>query len=197
MAISVYNLQEQIVARIGNSKAEPQALIQAIKNAYAKITFLEWAKGKLEGVSEILGGSVYTFTDITPELDISNNKYYAIIPSTYVSIPHDMGIVQISYVKGENRPFVRMSAGLSSLFSGLLANALGNNQTYEVVGNKMYFPKMQKNEVGDITMKLSVAFSDDVDEELNISPNIAEDIINMVVQQFAPLPKVMPDTLTK
>ena len=197
MLISIFNLQEQVISRIGKGKAEPQAIIQACKNAYANICFLEWVKGKNEGVSEVLDGSIYVFTGIPPQLDGFTDKYFIEIPSTYISLPHSMGINLVSYVKGESKPFVRMSSGLSSLFSGLLANAMGNNQTFEVVGGKMYFPKMRKNEVGNITLKLSVAFSDDVDEELNISPDTVASIVDMVVLQFQPLPKVMPDTLIK
>lgn len=192
--ISLYNISEQCVARLGSTKAEYQALIAAIKSAYGYLTIKEWYLAKQEGVSEITGGAFYEITGISPQLDGVKNQYFIDIPSTYISLPHNMGVNFVGY---PNSPFVLMGTGLSNLFSGLLADALGNNLRAEIVGDKIYFPKMEKNQVGDIMLRLAVAFSEDPDENLNISPNMVNDIINLVVAQFMPTPKAMPDTLIK
>lgn len=197
MGISIYNISEQVRGRVGESRAEYQELIQACKNCYAQIAFKTWANNKLEGTSELPGSFLYTFKGLTPILDTDTDQYYLVLPSSYVEIPHEMGVNLISYMKGQDKPFVRFASGFVGLFAGLQSNVMGGNQCFEINGNRMYFPKMKTTDVGDILMKLSVAFSDDVDEELNISPSIAAEIVDMVVARFSTVKEVRPDTLIK
>jgi hypothetical protein len=197
MGISIYNIAEQIRGIIGQSRAEYQEIIQQCKNAYAQVCFASWAKGKIDGVSEVAGSFMYTFQDLEPELDIISNQYYIIIPSSYVDIPHDMGINFVGFPKGQDKPFLRFPTGLTSVFAELKSEGMGGNQRFEVDGNKMYFPKMTKDNVGKIMLRLAVAFGDDSDEELNISPNTVNDIIAIVIPRLMNLPPVHPDTLIK
>lgn len=195
--ISLYNIAEQIVSVIGSDRSEYQSIIAAIKNAYAQICFKSWTLGKQESVSEVGGQYLYTFAPIEPQLDITTDRYYIILPSSYVNIPYDMGINSVSYTRGLDKPFVRMATGMTGLFAGLKSAVMGNHQTYEVEGNKMFFPKMTTSNKSDLMLRLAIAFSDDVDEELSISPNDAADIVAMVVAQYSKTPQVRPDTLIK
>ena len=197
MGVSLYNLAEQVVSAIGSDKAEYQAIIQACKNAYAQVELKMWYAGRLEGVSEVSGSSIYTFNGLTPELDSAVNQYYIMLPSSYVGIPNEMGVNFVGFAMSQDRPFARFASGMQGLFAGLKSNVMGGNQVYEITGDKVHFPKMKKIEVADIMLKLSIGFSDDPDEELNISPNVMDEIVSMVAQKFSPLPKAQPDTLIK
>ncbi len=194
---SLYNISEQIVSIIGSDKAEPQAIIQVCKNAYAQVCFKSWTFGKQDGVSEVGGQYLYTFAPIEPQLDITTDRYYIVLPSSYVNIVHDLGINSVSYTRGLDKPFVRMATGMTGLFAGLKSAVMGNHQTYEVEGNKMFFPKMTASNKSDLMLRLAIAFSEDVDEELNISGNDAAEIVAMVVDQYSKTPQVKPDTLIK
>ncbi len=197
MSVSIFNISEQVISVIGRDKAEPQALIQAIKNCYGSVILKMWYASKMEGSSELPGSSLYTFNGLTPELDPTINQYAIILPSTYVEIQNEMGLNYVGFAHSQDRPFVRFAPGMQGLFAGLKSSVMGGNKTFEVNGNKIYFPNMKKIEVADIMLKLSVGFSDDPDEELNISGNVVDEIVAMVVQRFAPSPVAHPDTLIK
>ncbi len=194
MAQSLYKLAEQCQRLIG--KGDFQEIIEAVKQAYASIAKLQFYENKNEGVNEVNGSFVYTFKNNAPQLDSDLDKYYIEIPSTYLELPHEMGVNQVSYMKGQETPFVRISSSMEGLFSNLKSNVFGGNQTYYIENGKMYFPKMNATSTGDILLKLAIALDDvDVDEDLNIPVNIADAIINAVVQKYAPQPEQKPDTL--
>lgn len=195
--MTIYNISEQCVSIIGGEKAPYQSIVAAVKNAYASVVLKMWYATKLEGFSELPGSSIYTFSGLTPELDVTVNQYAIILPSSYVEIPNEMGVPFVGFALSQDKPFVRLAPGMQGLLAGLKSSVLGGYKTFEITGNKIYFPNMKKIEVADIMLKLSVGFSDDVDEELNIPPNIADEIVAMVVQRFSPVPASHPDTLIK
>lgn len=194
MATSIFMLAEKAKDILG--KGDIQALASACIDAYAVVVKQGWYENKQDGTSEVDGAFVYTFKNVAPILDLDLDKYYAVIPSSYVRLPHEMGINYVSLMANQNKPFMRLNSGSIGMWSNLKSNVLGGHQTYYVEGIRMYFPKMTNVSNGNILLKLSIALDNvDVDETLNIPPDMASMIVDMVVAKYQPKPEVKPDTL--
>lgn len=192
---SLFKLSEQCKSILG--KGSYQELIEAVKQAYSSVVKLQFYENKQDGIAEVDGQFIFTFgkeTALTPVLDVLTDKYYITIPSSYLRLPHEMGINQVSFIQG--KPFARIGTGSIGMWSNLKAFALGGLQVYAVEGFRMYFPKMTAENKGDILLKMVIALdTSDADAELNISPDMADQIVNMVAQKYSPKEKEISDKL--
>lgn len=190
MATSLFKMSEQVQARTG--KGEFQEIIEAVRQSFATAVRFLWYENKKNDLSEIDGAFVYTFGKdpaIVPVLDARTNQYYINIPSTYIALPHQMGIVQISYMLSQNVPFVLMANGAWSLFAGLKSSGMGGLKPCYVESNRIYFPEMKADEVGEILLKLSIGVDGvEVDEDLNIPLNVQDQIVEACCNKFNPKP---------
>lgn len=188
---SLYKIAEKIRVILGK-RVDMQPLIDSVVNAYATIAKTAWYENKKEGDGAIDGVFIYGFKNLVPEIDCDVNLYYIDVPSSYLRLPNELGINQVSFMQGQNNAFVRVGSGSFGIYAAIKAGLLGSNQTYFVEqqigeGQRMYFPKMTINNIGNILLKLTIALDTvDVEEELNIPPNIVTDIVNMVVQIYSP-----------
>lgn len=183
--VSIYGIAERCKLILGD--VEIQALTSFVIDAYSSAVKREWYENKADGVNEIDGSFVYTFKDQIPALDISTDMYYITIPSSYLRLPHEMGVNMVSFAKGQTKEFVRVGSGSVSMWANLKANLLGSSQTYFVEGVRMYFPKMTNTTNGNLLLKLAIALDNvDVDEELNIPRSVVDNIVAMVVSKFRP-----------
>jgi hypothetical protein len=198
MSTSIYKIAEQCKIILG-SRGDMQSIIASCIDVYATQVKASWYENKAADCSEINGTFITTFgktESLVPTLDVSTDMYYILIPSSYISLPNEMGINMVSYMKGQTNEFVRIGAGSLSMWNRLKASELGGRQTYYVEGVKMYFPKMKSVNVADILLKMTVALDvEDVEEDLNIPPNIVDMIVNGVVAKFMPKQEVIPETL--
>lgn len=186
MISSVYRIAEQ--CRVVLKDVERQVLIAAVQDCLGTVVKNSWYENKQDGIAEVDGVFIYTFgktVALTPTLEASTGLYYITIPSSYVRLPNEMGINQVSFLTTQTAPFVRISSANYGMWAGLKAYELGGLQTYFVEGTKMYFPKMVVGTVANILLKLSVAYSTlDVREEFNIPPDVINQVIIMVNQRF-------------
>lgn len=196
MGASLYKLAEKAYSIL--EKGDMQALIEACQDAYAVVAKREYYENKQDGVGEVEGVFFYSFgktTTITPELDSVVDKYYISVPSSYLRLPCEAGINMVSYLKGQSKPFVRISAADEQALN-LLGSCMGGRQPYYVEGAKMYFPKMTADLVGPIFLRMAIALDNvDPEENLNIPPNLQSMIVDMVVAKYQPKPVEKPETL--
>lgn len=189
---SLYKIAEQ--CRVILSKGDTQSLIASVIDAYGVVAKKQFYENKAEGISEVDGVFLTAFNDIVPVLDITNDRYYIVNPSSYIRLPLEMGISFVGFPKG--RGFVRISSGNADLWSTIKAGALGGIQTYYIEGTKTYFPKMTNTTNGNIKVIYAVALDNiDPEADLNIPPDIASQIVDMVVAKYSPKPAVTPETL--
>lgn len=192
MNTSFYKLSEQARARIG--KGEMQELIEAVRQSFATAVKLLWYEGKKADLSEIAGAYMYTFgkdssAPLTPVLDSAIDQYYIDLPSTAVSLPHEIEVVNVSYLSGMRTPFVRLPNGALGIYANLKSYHAGGNQMWTIENKRMYFPKMIADSAHNITLTLAVGVDQvDPDEDINIPLNTQDMIVEMVVQKFAPKP---------
>lgn len=195
MANTLYSLAEQCNSILGD-KVDLQTLIAAVGNAYADVVKKEWYENKASDVSEVDGIFLVAFKDVVPALDPSTDMYYIVNPSSYMRLPNEMGINYVGFAKGQTSGFVRISAGSIGQWAGLKANALAGLQTYFIEGTKTYFPKMTDTTNGNIMLRYAVALDlTDPEADLQIPPNVAGAIIEMVVGKYTSKPPIVPENL--
>jgi len=179
---SIFKLAEQ--CRVFLPSVDIQVLIASVIDAYAVMAKREWFENKADGMSEVDGVFLYTFKDIVPAEDCDRCLWYIDVPSSYLRLPHEMGINWVSYMK-DKMDFVRISN--LGLWSNLKAFVLGGRQPYFIEGTRMYFPKMDSSNNGNILLRMAISLDKvDVREELNIPPNVASSIVDYVVAKFVP-----------
>lgn len=192
---SLWSISEQVKDRLGG-KGDIQTYISAVIDALGTAVKNEWFQGKNDGVSEIAGQFLYPFgktTPLLPVLDSVYGLYYITIPSSYVSIPCEIGISSVSYAKGKS--FVRLtSAEWRNYLLTKAGKALGGRQAYFTEDKLMYFPKMNASEAMNIYLVLAVAYSTiNPRDQINISPNVKDVVIDIVVAKYSPQPPVLQD----
>jgi len=191
---SIYQIAEKCRLILG--KGSIQALTSYVKDAYASVVKASWYENKQNDVSEVDGVFIYTFTDVVPILDISRDQYYIVVPSSYLRLPNEMGINMVCFMKGQSSPFVRLNSGSVGMWANIKANVLGGGQTYFIEGARAYFPKMTSLTNANLMLKMAIALdSVDVEEQLNIPPDVVDSIVTMVVQKIAPKEATKPENL--
>jgi hypothetical protein len=187
---SIYEIAEKCKYQLGGGNY--QALTSFVIDAYATVVKQSFYENKQDGISEVDGEFIYTFgktTPLVPTLDLQTDQYYILIPSSYLRLPHEYGINSVSFMKGASSQFVRVSTGSYGMWENIKAGILGGRQTYYVEASRMYFPKMKTSDVGNILLKIAIGLDNvDIDEPLNISRDLVDQIVNIVVVKFAPKP---------
>ena len=173
-------------------KGDPQEIIEAVRQSYGTAIKIIYFEGRKNELSSLDGSTLYTFGDdeddqLIPTLNEATGKYSIEMPSSVVTLPHEMGIAHVSYLKSQDRPFVRIGPVMQGLTAGLKMNVLGGYDPYCIKGTRMEFPNMDALGVGPLLLILSVGVDNiDVDEELNIGMDVRDMIVNMTVQKYQP-----------
>lgn len=188
---SLYSIAEKVKHRLG--KGEIQAYISVVTDALATAVKNEWYQGRNDGINEIAGQFLYTFgktTPLIPTIEPIYNLYQVTIPSSYVSIPYEIGITQVSCATG--RPFIRLeSATWRNYLETKAGKALGA-QPYFTENTLMYFPLMTMPE--NIYMVLAVAYTTiNPREQINLAPNVIDAVVDIVCKKYEAKPAVLQD----
>ncbi len=179
---SLFKIAEQ--CRVLLPDVDIQVLIASVIDAYAVMAKREWFENKNDGTSEVDGVFLYTFKNIVPVEDCDRKMWYVTMPSSYLRLPHEMGINWISFMQ-DQIDFVRIAN--IGIWGNLKAYTLGGRKTYMVEGTRIYLPKMTADSTGNILMRLAIALDRvNVREELNIPPNVTSSIVDYVVSKFIP-----------
>lgn len=183
MAVTLLYLAEQCKTISGIS--DIQFILSLVKQSYASAVKANWYSNRNEGTYEIGGANVYSFKSLSPALDTDLDQYYIDIPSSYLDLPHSMGVVSASYMKSQGQPFIVIPNGYLALSNGQIWSGMENYMTCYVDGQRMYFPDMSSVSVGDILLKLAVSLDDfDVDTPVNIPSDVQDAIMSMVIQKL-------------
>lgn len=192
MEMTLFKIAEKCKYRLGSG--DVQSLVTTVIDVYATVVKNEWYENRADGVNEVDGVFIYSFGKdplLTTVKDSDLNMYYITIPSSYLRLPHEMGINLVCCLGRLDAPFVRIAGGSLGMWLGLKAAALGGAQTYFIENTRMYFPKMK--DAHNIYLKQAIAFDYegvDVDEALNIPPNVVDKIVDLVFMKYQPKPPV-------
>lgn len=182
-------LSEQILRILsgGNISRDAQVSLQelsiAVSQEFAIAVKINYFQNRQQGVTELNGSYIYTFTQ--PVLkDVPKNLFYTELPSAFIDLPHEMGVNQISYVSGQTNPFARVSNGFLGLMSGLDLDGLQNRVGFWIENDRIYYINIEENTT-NVIMKLAVALDAfDDDTLINIPPDIASLIIDSVLKKY-------------
>lgn len=184
--VSLNNLAKQVQLKTG--KGDTQSIIRALLNAYGSVAEKSYYVNKKDD-NGTLDGSFMQIYDNLPILN--DGKFYTTFPSTFALLPHAFGIKTVDFTGGSS-PFLYVNN--FSMFSGLKSESMGGLFVYQPSGMKCYFPNMpasaiqgQNNIPKTIMMELACAYDGiDVDEAINISGNMANELVAIVIQLYAP-----------
>jgi hypothetical protein len=183
---SLYNLAQQIQSKTGG-KGTWQELISDVKKTYAFVVKQIWYENKGQGVGEVDGAFIIPFLNQQPIINTTTNTYYIDLLSSYVTLPQEGGVVSVSYMGSPNTNFVLTNAGSVGRLSNITAGVMGGRQLYYIEGMKMYFPRMNRATSLPLITRFAVALDNvDVDESLNIPPDVQEQIVNLCIQKYLP-----------
>mgnify|MGYP006266581201 CR=1 FL=1 len=191
MGISLYNLMQQV--RLKTDKGEEQEIIKSLINSLASVVEKSYYLNKKDENASLDGSFMQTYINIPIKFD--GQYYYTTFPSTYALLPHSFGIKTVDFTDGKN-PFWKVDN--FEMYNNLPSAVMGGNFVYEPIGMNCYFKNMGANDVKDRTIKFVLACGfDGIDSDttINISPNLAEQVVQMVIQLFSPTPPAINETL--
>lgn len=169
-----------------------QELILAVKQSFGTVVKNNWFQNKNDGVNELGGEFIYSFKNQDILFDNDLTEWYTVLPSSYLSLPHELGIQFVGIMESGNasqsqsEPMVRVFNGFSQLSRGLAVGNLQTRKGFYIQGSRIIYLKMtdqlaQKK----VLIKLAVALdSFDEDAQINIGPELQDQIIEMVVQKY-------------
>lgn len=202
MATTLYKIAEQVQRMIsgGQPSADTavkiQELIIAVQQSFASAVKANLFQNKAEGEYDINGAFIYSFDNVPVYYDTNKQLYYSEMPSTYVALPNEMGIVQVSSMQSQFKAFVRVNPNFLTQSYGLKIAGLLGNKGYWAENNKLYFVNMDKlNANANVLIKLVVALDsiDPYEDEIGLPPEIQDLIINAVYQKYINVEVSVPE----
>jgi hypothetical protein len=181
MGVSVYKIAEE--CRVITEKRVPiQILIESVVNALGFVAKKIWFENTSYDEQSVDGSFLNTFSNLQPECDCDRDAWFITIPSTYLILPHQMGVNWVSLMKDKKSYVLVDNWGI---YESLKSSGMGGRGVYLIEGNKMWFPVMTKETSGPLLLKLAIAY-DAIDpyEQLNIGPNVVNDVIQVAVAPY-------------
>ena len=154
-----------------------------------------------------VNGSFVTSYTVSVETDNIKDMFFSKIPVTPLSLPNDMGVVQVSFIQDQYKPFIRMSTGQLGLYHGLpsegafgrigffIENSLEFSQETSQ-GTKIFYNKgMKKKDCDKEILIKVVAVSEDIapDDIFPITPEMQSMIIRNVVELYSIMRNAISD----
>lgn len=193
MATTLYRIAEQAQRRLAGGQptsdtaVKIQELIIAAQQAFAQIVKINLFENRRNGEYDVNGSFIYSFDDVPVLFDTQKDLYYSELPSTYIALPNEMGIVHVSSMKSQFKGFVRVNPNFLAQSYGLKISGLLGNKGYWAENNKIYYVNMDKlNANNNVLLKLVVGLDsiDPYEDEIGISPEIQDQIVESIYQKY-------------
>ena len=161
----------------------------------------------LQAGEAYVNGSFVTSYTVSVETDNIKDMFFSKIPVTPLSLPKDMGVVQVSFIQDQYKPFIRMSTGQLGLYHGLpsegafgrigffIENSLEFSQETSQ-GTKIFYNKgMKKRDCSKEVLIKVVAVSEDIapDDVFPVAPEMQAVIIRNVVELYSVMRNAVAD----
>lgn len=211
MAITKKILAEQAFRIIQGGSVRDDAdmdireLMLAVEQERDKLIKMELFQYLQMGDYNINGSFISTY--IVPiYTDTVKDLQYSDVPVTPISLPHDMGLYQVSHIQDQHNTFVRMHNGALGLYNGLpSANLLGRKGYWVEAalnfacddnssGTRIYYNDNVEHCDKGILLKV-VATSGDIkeDEPFPIAPEMESTIVRSVVELYTVMKNALAD----
>ena len=154
-----------------------------------------------------ISGSFVTSYNVSVETDNVKDMYFSKIPVTPLSLPNDMGVVQVSFIQDQYNPFIRMNTGQLGLYHDMpsesalgkvgffIENSLEFSQE-SAQGTKIFYNKgMKKKDCNKEILVKVVTVSEDIapDDIFPVSPEMQAVIVRNVVELYSVMRNAIAD----
>lgn len=189
---SKYKLAEQAQRIILGGHPTPdsgvkiQELIIYISQAFSNIVRQTFFQGKAEGEEYINGSFIYTFKNVKVKEDKDLDKFFTDLPATTVTLPHDIGVFQVSHMKDQAHAFRPVAPGFEAQTEGLAVGELEGRIGYYPEDNRIYFVNMKDTEQSEeVLVKLVAPLGSIEDEdEITVNDDIQLQIVTMAIELY-------------
>lgn len=160
-----------------------QSLMLYVTQALADVVRRRYFEGKADDVGFVDGGLIITFRKQPVLLD--GKRYYAVIPSSTVSLPRNMGYFQIYPTNDPLFNYVAVPTGFAALYSNLEAFKLGGKIGYEPIENEFTFHNMTpQSRPKTVDIRIAAGIDGDPDKEFNMPSDIEKMVIDVCVERY-------------
>lgn len=154
-----------------------------------------------------ISGSFVTSYNVTVETDNIKDMFFSKLPVTPLSLPNDMGVVQVSFIQDQYNPFIRMNTGQLGLYNGMpsetafgkvgffIENSLEFSQESSQ-GTKIFYNKgMKKKDCTKEILVKVVTVSEDIgpDDVFPVAPEMQAVIVRNVVELYSVMRNAIAD----
>lgn len=185
-------IAEQVYRLLGvhtdESKLKRQEVIVACKQAASILARRRFSEYQATDVAEIAGGLIVTFKDIAVDYDEDREEFYASLPASITWFPYQQGISQVSPSKYPKTAYIPVVPGFNSLYEGLESANLQTRNGYYIENDKIYLVNTTyMNNPESLIIKIPLGYDGlEVDQPVNIPPDLQSEIINYVFAQYSP-----------
>ena len=148
----------------------------------------DYKSGIKIGDPHIPSNYIATFRNLPVVGDEETHQWYVDIPSSYLSLPNNMGIYQVSGMKNIRKPYIISDSGSIGIYDGLPASYLEGRVECYVEGLKLYFNcNARKKGITEVMLKIITGAPSNLgmNDPLPLSPSEAKKIVQEGVILFS------------
>lgn len=128
------------------------------------------------------------FKNLTVIEDADMKEYYTDIPSSYIALPNNKGIHQVSGMKNSKQPFIVSSNGSIGIYDGLPASFLEGRIECYAEGLRLYYNcDIRKRGIKKVLLKIVMGTPSDLtlDDPIPLSPSEEKEVVDTTALFFA------------
>jgi len=123
--------------------------------------------------------------NVAVSADTSHGLRYITLPGSPISLPHDMGIYQISPMKNQEDVYHRIAAGALAIYKRKQSLTNQVNTYYWNIGTKVYFKNLDIS-VDSLLLIMAKSSKDILETETYpVPPDVEIDLLQRLVEMFS------------
>lgn len=91
---------------------------------------------------------------VSLKYDCDRHEAYLTLPATLISLRDDAGLRQVSFIEGQETPFIIQPQGARAVFYELEASNVGDTYCCYLEGDKVFIPEYPEAELCDLLIKM-------------------------------------------
>lgn len=121
------------------SRFDYREVLLVVQMVYSELLTAKAKQDQQVGIEQVDGKSIISLVNQKPVLDTARNEYKVDIDQTWVTLPYNHGLFQISPMKDQNIAYIPMTNGFKALLAGTTAQCLEQQAGYYIENNTVYF----------------------------------------------------------
>ena len=121
------------------SRFDYREVLAVVQSVYAELMSKKATADEKTGITNVDGKTILAIGNQVPALDTSRNEYKVVIEQSWITLPYNHGLFQISDQKNQSKVYIPIPNGARGLMAGLSVDCLELNAGYYVEGNSIFF----------------------------------------------------------